>query len=439
MKKVFFAIFISILTLSFAQRVEINTESIVVNPKPSFSVEVWVDRDSSGETIPQYSVGEEINIGVSVSEDAFIYLFDVRSNGEISQILPNRYDQEGLNNFLTAGQVKYFPPADAAYNFQIDGPVGIDKLIVLASKEALDVSSLANYNTNPSFATSYMNQEDFAQTLSIIVKPKPQKSWVTDTVLFEVKDSSAEADFGTLEINSNPQGAEVYIFGNYAGTTPLTINSKVGSYLIDIKLAGYDDISLTAEINAGQVTPVDAQFEAFVSYSTITVGSSPNNAEVYLDGQYVGNSPVSGSIETGEHEIELVLEGYQTFNRTIYVDAGQTVVLNPILEAVVQTPEPSVEYSTELDEFTGINLFPGAVVTYKEDNKHGTYVEFNSDADLVRIMDDLSNQLFLNGWQRKYLKPESKRIHAKYILDNYELYIDVRMIGNSEFSLDIYY
>ncbi len=439
MKKVVFAIFISLLTISFAQRVEINPQSIVVNPKPSFSVDVWVDKDSSGEAIPQYAIGEEINIGVTVSEDAFVYLFDVRSNGEINQILPNQYDQEGLNNFLAAGQVKYFPPADAPYNFQVDGPVGIDKLIVLASKDALDVSSLANYSTNPNFATSYMNQEDFAQTLSIIVQPKPQKSWVTDTVLFEVKDNSAQADYGTFEFNSNPQGAEVYIFGNYAGTTPLTVNTKVGSYLIDIKLAGYSDISLTAEIAAGQITPVNVQFEASVSYSTLTVGSSPNNAEVYVDGRYVGNSPVSGSIETGEHEIELVLDGYQSFIRTIYVDAGETVVLNPILEALTQTPAPAGDYGTVLDDFTGIRLFPGAVSIYKEDNKHGTYVEFKTDADLVRIMDDISNQLFLDGWHRKYLKPESKRIHAKYVLDKYELYIDVRMIGDNEYSLDIYY
>ena len=70
---------------------------------------MFTDRDTSGEGIPTYQIGEQITIGVRVSSAAYIYLFNIKSNGEIQQILPNRYDQQGQNNFLEVGQTRYFP------------------------------------------------------------------------------------------------------------------------------------------------------------------------------------------------------------------------------------------------------------------------------------------------------------------------------------------
>ena len=47
--------------------VVISPQSIVVNPSPSFDVEVFVDKDTSGEATPSYNIGESIRVGVSVS------------------------------------------------------------------------------------------------------------------------------------------------------------------------------------------------------------------------------------------------------------------------------------------------------------------------------------------------------------------------------------
>jgi len=504
-------ILIAIITgLSFAQNAVIDTQSIVVNPKPSFTAEVWVNKDPSGQAIPKYLIGENIVIGVRVSDAAYIYLFDVRSNGEIAQILPNRYDQEGLNNFLNAGEVKYFPASDAPYTFTVDGPPGIDKLIVLASKDALDVSSLADYSSNPNFASSNMGQSQFAQTLSIIVQPKPQQSWVTDTALFEIVDatsssnSSVPSDAGTIDFRSNPSGADVYVFGNFVGNTPLSLNVKEGNYLVEMKLAGVKIFDNVVRVAAGQTSVVEANAVASTpATANLNIGSSPSGAEVYVDGQYVGTSPLTISVAEGGHDIEIRLPGYLSFSHSIYAEAGQTVVINPVLEydnvgqasfesdpmgAEVYVdgsymgntplgpislqegtytatfkyagyPDEARSFSvsrgqlstvrvnfsnlntnqTIIDDFIGLSLFPGATIVYEEPNKHGTYLEFEVDSSLETIMEDLNSQLFLNGWQRVRNTPKHKRIEAKYERDDVELYIDLRKTGSDEFSLDIYY
>src|SRR5690606_42120690 len=81
----------ALLLLSFASaQIVVSPQAIVVNPRPSFGVDVWLDRDTSGDSTPSYQIGEEIRISVRPAETSFVYQFDVKSTGEITQIFPNR-------------------------------------------------------------------------------------------------------------------------------------------------------------------------------------------------------------------------------------------------------------------------------------------------------------------------------------------------------------
>ncbi len=168
------------------QSIIVTPESIVINPAPEFNVDVWVDKDPSGYGTPQYVIGEAIKINVQVSETSYVYLFNVRSTGEINQILPNRYDPYGHANYLQAGEIKRFPAQGANYRFLVDGPIGLDKLIAVASKYPLNTQELANFESGSAFAESNIGISSFAQTLSIIVEPLPQSEWVTDALNFQV-------------------------------------------------------------------------------------------------------------------------------------------------------------------------------------------------------------------------------------------------------------
>lgn len=56
--------------------------------------------------------------------------------------------------------------------------------------------------------------------------------------------------------------------------------------------------------------------------ATVQFSSSPDPAEVFIDGQYRGSTPVSLQLAAGPHTIEFKLEGYQTWTRELVVVAG---------------------------------------------------------------------------------------------------------------------
>jgi hypothetical protein len=321
---------VSLLALvAYAQpKIVVSPQTIVVNPRPSFSVEVFTDKDTSGNAAPSYQVGESISVGVRVSQAAYVYVFNVRSTGEVQQILPNRYDADGQNNYLQAGETKYFPPRGARYTFTIDGPNGLDKIIAVASSTQLDTSQLASFNADPNFASSNIGEQGFAQTLSIIVTPIAQNNWVTDTALLYVGSRPSVPAFGSVSVSSSPSGAEAYVDGQFVGYTPVSYGTRSGSHTVEVRLSGYDTYSTSVNVPGGQTASVNAGLVQTVRNGTANFTSNPSGAEVYVNGQYVGVTPTgSFSYPQGNYTVQFRLGGYNDTSLSFSVSANsnQTV------------------------------------------------------------------------------------------------------------------
>ncbi len=162
-----------------------SPESIVVNPNPSYVVDLWLNKRSSNGLPVTYRIGEKISLGVKVNQSAYVYIFSLHADGTVDQIFPNRFDN---GNFLHANQPRYFGTG-SEFTFRVAGPTGLDKVIALASKSSLDTSTLANFRSERDFfaAGEHSNQESFARSLSIIVEPTPQHDWITDTEQFHIR------------------------------------------------------------------------------------------------------------------------------------------------------------------------------------------------------------------------------------------------------------
>ncbi len=187
--------------------------------------------------------------------------------------------------------------------------------------------------------------------------------------------------FGNLYFVLNPSVAEVYIDGEAVDATkPVPV--EYGIHQLMVKSPGYQ--TLTQYIKVGQenatleinleaetepvaiptptagVTPVAPSPSPIPTYAPstevisttiggykITVGT-PTGAEVYLDGNYIGISPVSFTKVSGKHEIILRCEGYVTRSFTLSIDTKQQdeVFSFPDLELTAErkaliTPTPS--------------------------------------------------------------------------------------------------
>lgn len=65
---------------------------------------------------------------------------------------------------------------------------------------------------------------------------------------------------------------------------------------------------------------------------TVILTATPENAEVSVDGNFVGNAPVNLKLTPGKHSVAVSAKGYQEFTREISVFAGSEVRLTAVLE-----------------------------------------------------------------------------------------------------------
>lgn len=184
MKKLLTVPAMMLATAALAQPV-ISAQSIIVNPAPStVNVRVWVDKDPTGQRIPNYAEGETIRIFTSVDSDAYVYLFNLNAAGQVTQILPNRL---GGSNFLRAGTVRAFPGQGDNFVFNVAAPYGQNQVFALASRTELNLSQISDFTSGQAFANVRPSgSEGLAQALSIVVNPVPQQQWNSAVAFFNV-------------------------------------------------------------------------------------------------------------------------------------------------------------------------------------------------------------------------------------------------------------
>lgn len=318
------ALLVLFASAAFAQSVRFEPRAIVVNPAPTFGVDVFLDK--GGET-PSYTVGERIAISVRTERDAYVYLYSLQPDGSITQILPNRFDED---NFLFAGQTRTYPPNSAGYVFNVEPPTGLSRVVAVASTRPLDTRELARFESNAAFATSDLGQTGFQNAFRIVVNPLPISSWVTDTAYYDVtRSGSTQPSSATLAIESSPRGAEVYLDGSFVGSTPLRVESRPGRRTVRIEADGYYAFETQLQLSPGEARRVDAQLEAIPRTGTLVIVANVGGAQVFLDGRAVGTIPSGNGtlrlpqIDAGEVEITLVAPGYETEVEEVRVRAGE--------------------------------------------------------------------------------------------------------------------
>ncbi|MGC1943662.1 MAG: PEGA domain-containing protein, partial [Candidatus Acidiferrales bacterium] len=64
----------------------------------------------------------------------------------------------------------------------------------------------------------------------------------------------------------------------------------------------------------------------------VAVHSTPDGAEIYLDGQLIGSTPSTLELPAGNHELSVRLSGYQDWTRSMRVLSGSEINLDAKLE-----------------------------------------------------------------------------------------------------------
>lgn len=138
--------------------------------------------------------------------------------------------------------------------------------------------------------------------------------------------------YGFLHLKSDPPGASIMLDGQDAGITPRTIESlKSGKYVVKLIKDDYFVWNKEIEVAGGSVINIKAELKTI--YGSLKLDSSPPGADVYIDWDFVGKTPFEvDSLEGGEYEIAVELEGYESFADIAEVEAGASHEISILLD-----------------------------------------------------------------------------------------------------------
>ncbi|MBP7554109.1 MAG: PEGA domain-containing protein, partial [Spirochaetes bacterium] len=187
----------------------------------------------------------------------------------------------------------------------------------------------------------------------------------------------------TLSVSSNIAGADVYINDQLYGKTPLNVSLPPATYKVVAKYAGYVDFVSSVNLSSNQ--NVTANFTP-IKY-TLSVVSNIRGAEVYINNQLKGKTPLSVSLPQASYEVVVKMARYKDFTANVNLTNNQTLSANLIQDVYVLSVSSSV---TGADVYIGgqlkgktplnISLPPAA---YSVTVKLEGYLDYNANINLT--------------------------------------------------------
>ncbi len=163
------------------------------------------------------------------------------------------------------------------------------------------------------------------------------------------RDAAAEVAMGTLEIDPSPEGATGYLtdgngvivessrFGPLTHAKPKQLRVEAGkTFRIHLELEGHETVEQERTIRANDTLLFAPELRE--AQAMLKVTTTPDGAQVSLDGRLLGETPLVRNdlapVKAGE--LVIVKSGYETYRDTIRLVAGKTV---EVTQALKQGPK----------------------------------------------------------------------------------------------------
>ena len=131
-------------------------------------------------------------------------------------------------------------------------------------------------------------------------------------------------NFAELFVNTEPQGADVYINGRLRGTSPLLIEKvPIGKVVVSGQFENMQG-SVEKEIKEAGLSEVNIKLE--VTYGRIFIKTSDSDVDVIIDGKNMGrySDGLYKDVPAGVHELELKGDGLY-WQQKIFIDQDKTL------------------------------------------------------------------------------------------------------------------
>ncbi len=161
---------------------------IVPSPNSGqLTASVWMGKST-------YAVGENAQIFFSVSQPAYVYIYDIQPNGVVRLIFPNAYSQ---NNYVSAGTHSL---PDGNYRMLVSPPTGVEQLQIIASTVPLNLAPTSYSEPFPQVAPDPQSAGNTIQGHIMGINPSPNPcppcpSWTTAWTSFTIVQSYSSQSY----------------------------------------------------------------------------------------------------------------------------------------------------------------------------------------------------------------------------------------------------
>jgi len=141
----------------------------------------------------------------------------------------------------------------------------------------------------------------------------------------------------TLSVTSTPSRATVFVDDKFVGVTPLTVKDLAPGHHF-VKLTKRDHLPWTKLVELLYPREkIDARL-VLKPKGSIVVTSEPPEADVYIDGEYEGKTPLEKkNLDANPYSVRLEKEHYLPWETEVEVKAGQQIKVHGTLKSKVET------------------------------------------------------------------------------------------------------
>lgn len=224
-------------------------------------------------------------------------------------------------------------------------------LTPVATYGSISVDSIPSYATavldgGTSQVTSCTFDNVYPGSHHLVVSKSGYTTWSSTVSVSAGRNTQVTATLsqippntGSIYMLTTPQGANAYVDGTSYGLTPaLATNLASGTHQVRLSLAGFQDWVGNVNVPAGSTITVSQTLSLIPTTTpvpgtgSIAVSSNPAGAQVLLDGNYVGITPLTiPSVQPGSHTIILKMNGYADWESTQTVQSGQVTQVSATL------------------------------------------------------------------------------------------------------------
>ena len=144
-----------------------------------------------------------------------------------------------------------------------------------------------------------------------------------DLTMGDVKSINLQPSpiFGSLDIMTTPAGATITINGKDYGTTPNTVNKLlIGDYKVQLTKSGYTTVNKAISVTDGKNSEL---VETLSNGKFVTINSTPNGVNLYIDGDFIGITPFTGNLTFGNHALRIESNGKKSEKKITISQIGE--------------------------------------------------------------------------------------------------------------------